>query len=158
MFEDVKRDRETRNDRPLSPARLGHAEGCAGSIFKSDILFMPSFSEGLPVVGVQALAKGLAIVSAASAASSIWWIMKERLPDRSAGCGGIFPKPARAYLNPELLLQFRNASIEKSRNFDIQKWRININPFSKVWWIKNPLKEYSCSATIARNPPPRIST
>ncbi len=29
---------------------------------KSDILFMPSFSEGLPVVGVQALAMGLALV------------------------------------------------------------------------------------------------
>ena len=29
---------------------------------KSDILFMPSLSEGLPVVGVQALAKGLALV------------------------------------------------------------------------------------------------
>ncbi|MCC6260072.1 MAG: glycosyltransferase family 4 protein, partial [Anaerolineales bacterium] len=32
---------------------------------KSDILFMPSLSEGLPVVGVQALAKGLAIVASA---------------------------------------------------------------------------------------------
>jgi len=30
---------------------------------KSDILFMPSLSEGLPVVGVQALATGLAIVA-----------------------------------------------------------------------------------------------
>jgi glycosyltransferase involved in cell wall biosynthesis len=30
---------------------------------KSDILFMPSRAEGLPVVGVQALAKGLAIVA-----------------------------------------------------------------------------------------------
>jgi glycosyltransferase involved in cell wall biosynthesis len=30
---------------------------------KSNILFMPSLSEGLPVVGVQALAKGLAIVA-----------------------------------------------------------------------------------------------
>ncbi|HLO16982.1 MAG TPA: glycosyltransferase family 4 protein, partial [Anaerolineales bacterium] len=30
---------------------------------KSDILFMPSQSEGMPVVGVQALAKGLAIVA-----------------------------------------------------------------------------------------------
>lgn len=30
---------------------------------KSDILFLPSLSEGLPVVGVQALAKGLAIVA-----------------------------------------------------------------------------------------------
>ncbi len=30
---------------------------------KSDILFMPSISEGLPVVGVQALAMGLAIVA-----------------------------------------------------------------------------------------------
>jgi glycosyltransferase involved in cell wall biosynthesis len=29
---------------------------------RSDILFMPSLSEGLPVVGVQALAKGLALV------------------------------------------------------------------------------------------------
>jgi glycosyltransferase involved in cell wall biosynthesis len=30
---------------------------------KADILFMPSLSEGLPVVGVQALAMGLAIVA-----------------------------------------------------------------------------------------------
>jgi glycosyltransferase involved in cell wall biosynthesis len=30
---------------------------------KSDILFLPSLSEGLPVVGVQALAKGLAIIA-----------------------------------------------------------------------------------------------
>src|SRR5688572_7754212 len=30
---------------------------------RSDILFMPSLSEGLPVVGVQALAKGLAIIA-----------------------------------------------------------------------------------------------
>ena len=30
---------------------------------KSDILFMPSLSEGLPVAGVQALAKGLAVVA-----------------------------------------------------------------------------------------------
>jgi glycosyltransferase involved in cell wall biosynthesis len=33
-----------------------------GCYDRSDILFMPSFSEGLPVVGVQALAMGLALV------------------------------------------------------------------------------------------------
>ena len=37
-------------------------EDVLGWFDKSDILFMPSLSEGLPVVGVQALAKGLALV------------------------------------------------------------------------------------------------
>ena len=40
-------------------------EEVLSTLGQSDILFMPSRSEGLPVVGVQALAKGLAVVASA---------------------------------------------------------------------------------------------
>ncbi len=65
---------------------------------KSDILFMPSLSEGLPVVGVQALAKGLAIV-----ASRIGGFLDlvdegiERLLDRCTGQRCFFRSIAKAY-------------------------------------------------------------
>lgn len=89
---------------------------------KSDILFMPSFSEGLPVVGVQALAKGLAIV-----ASRIGGFM-DLVDHEKNGClievqdKTAFSQALRELISkPEILLQFRKASVEKSRDFDIQK-------------------------------------
>jgi L-malate glycosyltransferase len=89
---------------------------------KSDILFMPSLSEGLPVVGVQALASGLAIV-----ASEIGGFLD--LVDNGKNGYLIDVQDVMAFSNalrgmisnPQLLLQFRYASIEKSREFDIQK-------------------------------------
>lgn len=89
---------------------------------KSDILFMPSFSEGLPVVGVQALASGLAIVS-----SRIGGFLD--LVDHEKNGYLIEVHDADAFSHslrlllssPETLLKFRKASIEKSRDFDIQK-------------------------------------
>ncbi len=89
---------------------------------KSDILFMPSFSEGLPVVGVQALAEGLAIV-ARRIGGFLDLVANEQngylieVHDIDA-----FAKSLRGLISdPELLLQFRKASIQKSREFDIQK-------------------------------------
>lgn len=89
---------------------------------KSDILFMPSFSEGLPVVGVQALAKGLAIV--ASRIGGFFDLVEHarngyliEVRDQAA-----FSQALRELISkPEILLQFRKTSAEKSRDFDIQK-------------------------------------
>lgn len=89
---------------------------------KSDILFMPSFSEGLPVVGVQALASGLAIVS-----SRIGGFLDLVDHEKNGYLievhdADTFSRSLRLLLSsPETLLKFRKASIEKSRDFDIQK-------------------------------------
>jgi len=88
----------------------------------SDILFMPSFSEGLPVVGVQALAKGLAIV-----ASKIGGFLDLVDNEKNGYLVEVqnqaeFSQAIRELISkPEILLQFRRASIEKSHDFDIQK-------------------------------------
>jgi L-malate glycosyltransferase len=89
---------------------------------KSDILFMPSLSEGLPVVGVQALVNGLAIV-----ASRIGGFM-DLIDHEMNGClievhdHGAFAQALRRLISdPELLLEFRRASLEKSHHFEIRK-------------------------------------
>ncbi len=89
---------------------------------KSDILFMPSLSEGLPVVGVQALACGLALV--VSDIGGFW-----DLVDREQNGFLISPSSVPAFADalrrlisdPETLLRFRRASLEKARQFDIEK-------------------------------------
>jgi len=89
---------------------------------KSDILFMPSLSEGLPVVGVQALATGLAIV-----ASKIGGFLD--LVDNGKNGYLIDVRDVSAFSNslreiisdPNVLLRLREASVEKSHQFDIQK-------------------------------------
>jgi glycosyltransferase involved in cell wall biosynthesis len=89
---------------------------------KSDILFMPSLSEGLPVVGVQALATGLAIV-----ASEIGGFLDLVDSEKNGYLINVHDIPAfsrvlRELISaPQLLLQFREASLEKSHEFDIQK-------------------------------------
>jgi glycosyltransferase involved in cell wall biosynthesis len=89
---------------------------------KSDILFMPSLSEGLPVVGVQALASGLAIV-----ASEIGGFLDLVDDEKNGYLIDVQDIPAftnslRVMISdPEALLRFRKASIEKSHEFDIQK-------------------------------------
>jgi len=123
LFEDVKREIEKsgmseRFDLPgwVTP------DVVLEYFSKSDILFMPSLSEGLPVVGVQALATGLAIV-ASEIGGFLDLVDNERngflidaqdIPAFSSVLSGMIS-------NPEALLRFREASIEKSREFDIQK-------------------------------------
>jgi glycosyltransferase involved in cell wall biosynthesis len=89
---------------------------------KSDILFMPSLSEGLPVVGVQALAAGLAIVAShiggfldlVDNGKNGYLIDVQDIPGFSSALREMIS-------NPDALLRFREASVEKSRQFDIQK-------------------------------------
>jgi len=87
---------------------------------KSDILFMPSRSEGLPVVGVQALAKGLAIVASqvggfvdlVDHGKNGYLIRQEDVANFSASLLGLLSDSDR-------LLSFRNASLEKAKCFEI---------------------------------------
>ena len=89
---------------------------------KSDILFMPSLSEGLPVVGVQALATGLAIV-----ASKIGGFLDLVDNEKNGFLIDVrdipaFSKALRELIsNPESLLRFREASLKKAGGFDIEK-------------------------------------
>jgi glycosyltransferase involved in cell wall biosynthesis len=89
---------------------------------RSDILFMPSRSEGLPVVGVQALAKGLAIV-----ASRVGGFVDLVDDDRN---GYLIPETdARGFAaclsgllsDPQRLLSFRSASLDKARSFELEQ-------------------------------------
>ncbi len=89
---------------------------------KSDILFMPSLSEGLPVVGVQALANGLAVV--ASHIGGFLDIVEE-------GQNGFLAQPGdqpgfaealrKLLTNAALLRQFQQASLRKAAQFDITR-------------------------------------
>lgn len=123
MFEDVKKEiaKHDMSDRFTLPGWVT-PEVVLNQFEKSDILFMPSFSEGLPVVGVQALAKGLAIV-----ASRIGGFLD--LVDHEENGYLIDVQDTQAFAqrlreiisSPDLLLRFRQASIEKSSEFDIRK-------------------------------------
>jgi glycosyltransferase involved in cell wall biosynthesis len=87
---------------------------------RSDILFMPSLSEGLPVVGVQALAKGLAVV-----ASKVGGFV-DLVDDGENGFLVDLADPSRfaAVLRQLLadktgLKRFREASLKKAVAFDL---------------------------------------
>jgi len=87
---------------------------------KADILFMPSLSEGLPVVGVQALASGLALV--VSKIGGFTDLAEEggngfliETDDRA----GFTHALKRLISDPEYLLQCRRNSLHKARAFDI---------------------------------------
>jgi L-malate glycosyltransferase len=89
---------------------------------KSDILFMPSLSEGLPVVGLEALSKGLAIV-----ASQVGGFVDLVENDKNGYLIHTddttkFGMTLRELLSDEdRLLAFRNASLEKAKVFDINR-------------------------------------
>lgn len=89
---------------------------------RADILFMPSLSEGLPVVGVQALAKGLALV-----VSDIGGFLD--LVDNGKN-GFLIDVHDRARFeavlrdllsNREQLRRFRAASLQKAESFDLKR-------------------------------------
>jgi len=89
---------------------------------KSDVLFMPSFSEGLPIVGLQALVLGLAIV-ATRVGGFVELVdpgINGYLVEDAVGNG--FSDPLSELLsNPEKLLSFRKASIKIADQFDIRQ-------------------------------------
>jgi glycosyltransferase involved in cell wall biosynthesis len=90
------------------------------SFMDSDILFMPSIAEGLPVVGVQALAMGLAIVG-----SRVGGLIEIVAQGKN---GYLFPPENSDAMhlelrnlinNPEMLLAFRRHSRESAQRFGI---------------------------------------
>jgi L-malate glycosyltransferase len=86
---------------------------------KSDILFMPSLSEGLPVVGVQALAKGLALV--VSDIGGFKDLVDEEQNGYLIECHDIFDFESKLRLlltDPQRLYQYRLQSLQKSLSFD----------------------------------------
>ena len=88
---------------------------------QADILFMPSLSEGLPVVGVQALALGLALLLSRVGGNVDLVAEGENgfllAPDDHAG----FVTALRALLtDPARLLAFRRASRAHSARFDLK--------------------------------------
>jgi glycosyltransferase involved in cell wall biosynthesis len=89
---------------------------------KSDILFMPSRSEGLPVVGVQALAKGLAIV-ASRVGGFVDLVEDDKNGYLIEGLDTIkFTTSLSGLLSDsERLLAFRNASLEKAKSFELEQ-------------------------------------
>jgi glycosyltransferase involved in cell wall biosynthesis len=123
MFEDIKSEivKQGMSDRFNLPGWVT-PQDVLDQFSKSDILFMPSFSEGLPVVGVQALSKGLTIV--ASRIGGFLDLVDNEVNGYLIEVHDVaaFSESLRGLIsNPELLLQFRKASIQKSRDFDIQK-------------------------------------
>jgi glycosyltransferase involved in cell wall biosynthesis len=92
------------------------------SFRKSDILFMPSLSEGLPIVGVQALSMGLAIVG--SRVGGFVEIVEQ-------GQNGYLFSPENSdamhlelrklISDPEKLLTFRKTSRELAERFGINR-------------------------------------
>jgi glycosyltransferase involved in cell wall biosynthesis len=87
---------------------------------QSDILFMPSLSEGLPVVGVQALAKGLAII--ASHVGGFVDLVNENWNGylvKREDAAHFLVKLRSLLEDPNHLLSFRNASLEKAKSFEI---------------------------------------
>lgn len=88
---------------------------------KSDVLFMPSLSEGLPVVGIQAMSRGLALVT--STAGGWADLVKpgqngyQFAPDDSAG----FSKGLRDLLTDETkLADARRESLKLVNDFDLK--------------------------------------
>ena len=87
---------------------------------QSDILFMPSLSEGLPVVGVQALSKGLAIV--ASRVGGFVDLVDENQNGYLIEVGnkeGFKIRLQELLTNPSRLLSLRQASLKKANSFEI---------------------------------------
>jgi glycosyltransferase involved in cell wall biosynthesis len=90
---------------------------------KSDILFMPSLSEGLPVVGVQALAMGLALV--VSDIGGFVDLVDEGENGFLVGEGAeAFQAHLSILLDPkstQMLYNFRKASLLKAQQFSLSE-------------------------------------
>jgi glycosyltransferase involved in cell wall biosynthesis len=123
LFEEVKReiDKADMQDRFDLPGWVTPEEVLEW-FSRSDILFMPSSSEGLPVVGVQALAEGLAIV-ASRIGGFIDLVNHEEngfLVD--VGDEDQFRRCLEMLISdPSLLLQFRHSSLSKADTFGIDR-------------------------------------
>lgn len=89
---------------------------------EADILCMPSVSEGLPMVGIEALKYGLAIV--ASEIPGLLDVIDEGVNGRRIAVGDLvaYTQQLRRLIeNEELLAAMKRASWEKSHRFDLSE-------------------------------------
>ncbi len=89
---------------------------------KSDVLFMPSFSEGLPIAGLQGLAMGLAVVATrVGGFVDLVDPLQNGFLIENANSNG-FREPLRTLLTDrEKLKSFRQASFQVANRFDIHQ-------------------------------------
>ena len=88
---------------------------------KSDILFLPSRSEGLPVVGIQAMACGLALVlSTAGGNPEIILAGRNGFVEDPDDTDGFVRDFTELLTSSEKLLNFRKTSLEEAKAFDIK--------------------------------------
>jgi glycosyltransferase involved in cell wall biosynthesis len=100
------------------------AEAVSQKMRQSDVLLMPSLSEGLPMVAVEALAHGLAI--AGSKIGGLEDVTKgsgdgcnARLFDLSQGEEGLADALRVFLLDPDALMNARQASLAMANRFDL---------------------------------------
>jgi glycosyltransferase involved in cell wall biosynthesis len=110
---------ESLTDRVHLPGWI-HTDEVWQALSESDLLVMPSLSEGLPVVGVHALAHGLAIV--ANRAGGLSDLVEDGVNGRlcSVGDEACFVNALHWTLeDPHRLLEFRRASLKKREQYSI---------------------------------------
>ena len=91
-------------------------------IFKnSDILFLPSKNEGLPVVGIQAMSCGLALIlSSAGGNPEIITAGQNGFVEDPDDTNGFVRDLSLLLQDPDLLFRFRKMSLESAQRFDIK--------------------------------------
>lgn len=108
------------------------ADEVTGSMSEADILLIPSLSEGLPMVAVEALTKGLAIVgSRIGGLADVTHELSETdesgvqrnawLFDLSEGPRGLADALAPLLKDPHALMRAREASLALAPRFDLSK-------------------------------------
>ena len=101
------------------------AEEVSVAMGKSDMLLIPSLSEGLPMVAVEAMAHGLAIVGSrigglADVAHETGDFVNARLFDLDQGSEGFSGALKPFLLNPAVLRNARIASLALASRFDLK--------------------------------------
>ena len=122
LMADVLREIRLKNmeDRFFFPGWLTPEE-VFGWLRQSDILFMPSLSEGMPVVGVKGLAAGLAFVAAQ--VGGLCELVKQGENGflvTSTEPAGFTNAMKELLSNPPLLRKFRETSQVKAKSYDIK--------------------------------------
>jgi len=92
------------------------------TLLKCDILLMPSLREGMPMVGLQGLASGLALVmSDVGACPDMVDLEKNGFLIKARDEKGYALALRTLLSNPKKLLQYKKSSAQKSVDFDIRK-------------------------------------
>lgn len=123
LFESVKMEIEKYGleDRITLPGWISPAE-VLDWFSQSDILFMPSLTEGMPVVGVQALSKGLALAVSNAGGFVDMVTDGENGFVMNANDAESMARKLRVLLTSrDLLLSFRESSLRRAKLFDLNR-------------------------------------